>query len=302
MQMDFVPGFAVALVAAIAVGTIAFAVIGRMFPELSSREKERSRAAAQGEGGLQDKLVEVSNRLSRFLPAKAEDAIEYKDKIAQAGLKMAPETWHGIQLLSCAVVGILLGVLFLSAEGLDLAFKVLFVVAGFVFGWFMPGIFLWAKTNERREKIEKELPNTLELLTLSVRAGYPLTHGIKLVGQTETGELAKEFRTVDADVNLLGMDISLALERMQARCASDLVAGFCAAVIQAQRQGTSIARILDSQAKLARDTQYTRTMRKISTLSSKMSFIIIFAFLPPLFAILVVPGLVNTVSNLSGVF
>ena len=139
----------------------------------------------------------------------------------------------------------------------------------------------------------------LELLALSVKAGYPLSHGIKLVGKVGTGELAKEFRTVDADVNLLGMDIDRALDRMKSRCGSDSVAAFCSAVIQAQRQGTSVTRILGAQAKLARNEQYAKTMQKINSLSNKMTPIVILVFIPLVVAIVLVPSIVQIIGQLA---
>lgn len=285
------------MVVATAVGTLAVSFIGKRFPEFSKRNKERELAAKKNDS-FQDSLVDVGNKLSRFLPAKAEDEHEYRDKLAQAGLRYSPETWNGIRLLVCAVVGCLGLLLFVPSDSIDPVFKLLLSVGSFVAGWYLPSLFLWALAGNRREEIDKELPSTLELLALSVKAGYPLSHGIKLVGQVGEGELAKEFRTVDADVNLLGMDIDKALDRMQKRCGTESVSAFCAAVIQAQRQGTSITRILGSQAKMARDAQYARTMEKINSLANKMTPIVILVFVPLIVVVVLVPSFVNIIGQL----
>lgn len=298
--MDIFMGLLIAAFFAVLAGVAATAIIGSKFPEFSKRSKERASAAKkQDDGGLMKSLADAGNKLSSILPAKAEDEAEYRDKLAQAGLKMAPETWHGIQILSVLVIGGLLSALFIFSSDIDLPFKVLLVAASFVAGWFVPSILLWAMTSQRSEEIDKELPSMLELLALSVKAGYPLSHGIKLVGKVGTGELAKEFRTVDADVNLLGMDIDRALDRMKSRCGSDSVAAFCSAVIQAQRQGTSVTRILGAQAKLARNEQYAKTMQKINSLSNKMTPIVILVFIPLVVAIVLVPSIVQIIGQLA---
>lgn len=299
--MNYLFAFAVTLFFAVLAGVIAFAVIDSKFPEFSKRGKERVAAAAkrEGDGGIMKSLSEAGNKISKILPAKAEDEAEYRDKLAQAGLKLAPETWHGIQILSAIVIGALFSMMFVFSSSIDLPFKVLLVIASFAAGRFIPQILLWALSSQRSEEIDKELPSMLELLALSVKAGYPLSHGIKLVGKVGTGELAKEFRTVDADINLLGMDIDRALDRMKARCGSDSVSAFCSAVIQAQRQGTSVTRILGSQAKLARNEQYAKTMQKINSLANKMTPIVILVFIPIIVAIVLVPSIINIVSQIA---
>lgn len=299
--MDILIGLAVAVAAAAAAGVVCLALVNRQFPELSTREKARRKAAEQREEqnqGLKDAITKAGGRLSKLLPAKAEDEAEYRDKLAQAGVAMQPETWNGIRILSTIVVGGGLALLAIMSEDTALILKAALAAAALALGWFLPQILLWAIANGRSEEIDKELPSMLELLALSVKAGYPLAHGIKLVGKVGKGELAKEFRTVDADINLLGMDTSRALERMNARCNSDSVSAFCAAVVQAQKQGTSVTRILGSQAKLARNEQYARTMQKINALANKMTPIIILVFIPIIVAIVLVPSFVNIIGQL----
>ncbi len=297
--MDMITGIVIAVVAAAIAGVICLALIGKQFPEISRREKSREAAAKQRDGqGLKETIQSAGNRLSKILPAKAEDEAEYRDKLATAGLAMQPETWNGIRILSAIVVGAIFTVVVIVSTETAIPLKVLGVLAAIVAGWFVPQVFLWAIANGRREELEKELPSMLELLALSVKAGYPLSHGIKLVGKVGKGELAKEFRTVDADINLLGMDTARALERMNARCGSETVAAFCSAVVQAQKQGTSVTRILGSQAKLARNEQYARTMQKINALANKMTPIVILVFIPLIVLIVLVPSFVNIIGQL----
>lgn len=299
--MDILTGIIFAVVAAAIAGVICLALVNKQFPEYSKREKSRQAAAkareSQGQG-LKETIAAAGNRLSKILPAKAEDEAEYRDKLAMAGLAMQPETWNGVRMLSVIVFGGGALVLVIFSAETSIPLKIVAGLAGAVGGWFVPQLFLWAIANGRREELEKELPSMLELLALSVKAGYPLSHGIKLVGKVGKGELAKEFRTVDADINLLGMDVSRALERMNARCGSETVAAFCSAVVQAQRQGTSVTRILASQAKLARNEQYARTMQKINALANKMTPIVILVFIPLIVAIVLVPSFVNIIGQL----
>lgn len=288
-----------ALVAAAAAVAVVTSIMSSKFPEFTTREKKRKEAAAAPKRDLKEDVLKVGNRLSRILPSTAEDAAEDRDRLAQAGLRMPQETWRGVQILAAAAVGAGGTVLFGLSSSMDVWLKIVLAAASFVGGWWLPNLFLWALTSTRRETIEKELPSTLELLCLSVRAGYSLERGIKLVSTASDGELAKEFRQVDADINLLGMDLARALKRMQGRCGVPAVNSFVGAVIQAQQQGTNITRILTSQAKLARDAQYTRTMEKVKALANKMTPVVILVFIPMIILIVLLPAGVDILSQLS---
>lgn len=297
--MDILAGFLIAAFLAVAAGLGASALIASRFPELKKERRPKERRPDDRDASPLEAIGRIGDRLASLLPAKAEDEADYRGKLARAGLSMSAGTWHGVQMLSAIVVGSLLTLLLVAPSDMGILAKALLAAASFAAGWFVPQVLLWARTNERTEEIDKELPSTLELLALSVKAGYPLTHGIKLVGKVGKGELAKEFRTVDADINLLGMDTARALERMRSRCGSDSVAAFSAAVVQAQRQGTAVTRILGSQAKLARDEQYAKTMQRINALANKMTPIVILVFIPLIVAIVLVPSFLNILSQMA---
>lgn len=285
------------LTAAAAVALVTMFVNGK-FPEFTQREKSRKEDAAERRDETKKKVLGFGTRLAQLLPSRAEDAEVDKDKLAQAGLKMPQETWRGVQILAAAGVGAVGFLIFGLSDSTELPMKALCIAGCVVGGWWLPNLFLYAMRSTRQEEIEKQVPSTLELLCLSVRAGYSLERGIKLVGQEGKGELAQEFRQVDADVNLLGMDLRRALERMSARCGTPLVKSFSNAIIQAQEQGTSVVRILQSQAVMARDAQYTKTMKKVKALANKMTPVVILVFIPLLCAIVLIPSAVQIVGQL----
>lgn len=297
--MDIAPMLA-ATAAAVCAAALANALVMRAFPEITRRERDRHEAAEEHGRRRRERAKRLAGRLAGLLPAKAEDAAMDRDRLAQAGLRVPEETWRGIRLASAVVVGAAGSALFVLSPDTDLAQKVVLAAASFAAGWFLPQLLLWARANERREAIEREVPAALELLCLAVRAGYSLERGIKLVGREGTGEIAREFRQVDADVNLLGMDLPRALRRMAGRCGTPGVTAFCAAITQAQAQGTSVTRVLASQARLARDAQYTATMKKVNSRANMMTPVVILVFIPMMCAIVIVPAALDLIGQLSG--
>lgn len=302
--MELLTGAALAAVGAAVAGTGAFAVTDRVFPEFSKREQERRRAAtakAPEKKAEKEKsaLAKIGDRVARLAPVKGDDAAEYRDELARAGLTMSPSTWHGVRIAVAIGIGALMCILLIAQPELSVPAKIVFCVAAALVAWAMPILMLRVKATKRSEQLEKELPEALELLSMSVKAGYTLNHAIRLVGNTGSGAIAKEFALASSDINLLGMELEQALSRMAKRCGTPSVTSFCSAMAQADKQGTSVVRILAAQAKMARDDQYTKTMEKINKLSTKMTPLIIFTFIPIVMVIAAAPQIL-TIKNSIG--
>jgi tight adherence protein C len=129
------------------------------------------------------------------------------------------------------------------------------------------------------------------------------------MGRTGKGALAEEFRLVDKEINVLGITASQALDRMAKRCNSKYITSFCISVAQAQELGTSVQRVLQSQAKLARDAMYSQKMEKINKIPNHMFPIIILTFIPAVVIIALAPSigtiftsLADMTGSLSGTF
>ena len=227
-------------------------------------------------------------RLGSLRPVQAKDARSYRDRLAQAGLHIDLSTWRGIQVVS-AGIGVLFGVAMITSQ-LDAAHIFLGAIICFL-GIAGPNLVLTSLVRDRKNKIKSTLASTLELLSITVKSGYPLERGLRLVGQTAQGPLADEFRQVDTDVNLLGMSLERALKRMSKRCDTPAVSSFTTALIQAAKQGTSVSRVLDAQARIARNEHYADLQEKVNKLPAKlvvpifgiMMLIIVIALVPPVY-------------------
>lgn len=300
--MEPLTGAALAAVGAAIAGTGAFAITDRVFPEYSKREQDRRRIATAKAPGQKDEsksaLMKLGNRFARLAPVKSEDAAEYRDELAKAGMSMSPSTWHGVRIATALAAGAIMCALLIAQPAINVPAKIVLCLAAALIAWALPVMVLRIKADKRSEQLEKELPEALELLSMSVKAGYTLNHGIRLVGSTGTGSIAKEFALTSSDINLLGMELDQALSRMAQRCGTPSITTFCSAMAQADKQGTSVVRILAAQAKMARDDQYTKTMEKINKLTTKMTPFIIFTFIPIVAVIAAAPQVLSIINTI----
>lgn len=254
-------------------------------------ENSKARNSSSSNNVRQKRMRQASKAMSRIgelAPLATSDSDNLHNKILRAGLFLEPGVWRGIQLTSAAA-GVLLGVGML-AQGAD-AGHILFAVLFAFLGTCGPNLMLNSLARDRRAKIASSMASTLELLSITVRSGYPLERGMRLISTTSQGPLADEFRQVDADMNLLGMSPERALRRMDDRCRVPSVTSFCTSLIQAAKQGTSISRVLDAQARTARNEHYAAMQERVNKLPAKlvapifaiMMLIIVIALVPPVY-------------------
>lgn len=266
--------------------------------------QERMEAAIAGRSEKDPLWLKIASSLSGIVPLKREAKKELADRLGKAGINMDAETWHGLRLT-------------VPFFGIIVAFIITAVLSGitgsFIYGIISgaiilvcsiggPEFYLRDKTKKRKFQIESEMAADLEMLSITVRAGYPLTRGFQLIGNKTEGALAEEFRRVDSDINRLGMDSERALNRMRARSTSQMLNSFAMSVIHALRQGTSISRTLEAQAKLALNEHYNRTMIRVNKLPGKMTPIIFVCFLPSIVVLALAPMIANAIGAFTQFF
>lgn len=121
-------------------------------------------------------------------------------------------------------------------------------------GGLLPVSFVKFKVKKRRKKLEKQLPDTLTLLSSTLKAGYSFLQGIDAVGNEAEEPLAGEFRRTVNEARL-GRDVDDALDDLAERVGSvDLL--WAVVAIKIQREvGGNLAELLQTVA----DTMTART-------------------------------------------
>ena len=147
------------------------------------------------------------------------------------------------------------------------------LLPGYLGGVLLGGSFLFApylllRQRERKSlaKFDEQLPETLDLLSRSVRAGHALTAGFEIVAQEMEEPTRSEFGAVMDEINL-GLSFREALENMCTRVPSRDLRFFAIAVMVQKETGGNIAEILDKISTLIRER--VEFKRQVSTLTAE---------------------------------
>lgn len=195
-----------------------------------------------------------------------------------------------------ALAGALAGIVLLSNSltSTNIALAVFITV----FFYFVPDLLVYNKGIKRQQAIELELPNTLDQMLISVEAGLGFESAMARAGAYGGGPLAQELMRTLQDIQV-GRPRQEAYESMAARSSVQDLRGFVRAVVQADKYGIGIAKVLRAQAKDARVKRRQRAEEKAMKLPVKVLFPLIFFIFPVLFIVLLGPAAINIIEALS---
>jgi tight adherence protein C len=156
-------------------------------------------------------------------------------------------------------------------------------------GWYLPRIWLYDMVTKRHHSITRALPYNLDLLTLSVEAGLDFAQAVgKVVEKGRQGPLADELRIVLKTIKL-GKTREDALRTMSERVQLPSLSSFVNALIQADRMGTSLGKILRIQSTQLRIERTNRAEKLANEAPVKLLFPLIFFIFPTVFMVLFGP-------------
>lgn len=220
-------------------------------------------------------------------------------EIESAGLPMRPAT------LVVATVGGGAGLTGLAlfaamdAPTMSPPMRLLLVMLAAGTGFAGPITWVRGRATRRQQAIQRALPDTLDLIVVSVEAGLGLEAAFARITEQQDDPLALELRHVLADINL-GIARREALQAMARRARSPGVSSLVAAVLQAERTGMGIAQVLRTQASHLRTIRRQRAEEAAMKAPLKMLFPLIFFIFPSLFVVVLGPAVLNLMESMSG--
>ncbi len=174
-------------------------------------------------------------------------------------------------------------------------------IVGFGIGFLLPEFWLGNKIKARQKVILKMIPDTLDLLTISVRAGLGFDGALAKVVEKLPGPLTDEFRRALAEVRV-GKARREALRDMVPRTNVQPLSNFIGAIIQAEQLGVSISKVLQVQSEQLRIERRQRAEEMAARAPIKMLFPLVGCIFPSLFIVILGPALISIVKTMgSGV-
>ena len=219
-------------------------------------------------GGLDDKTT-VFSKVLENLPALA-------DYLDQADVQMQPSKF-GFICLACFASGI--GICSMTPVPILLGPILGVMLVGLPIGWVM------MKRKRRLAKFGKQMPEALELLGRSLRAGHSLNAGFGLVASEMEAPLATEFGRAFEEQNF-GIPLDEAIEDMAKRIPNMDLRFFATAVILQRQTGGDLAEILDKISHLVRERLMILGQIQALTGEGRMSGAVLLALPPVLFLVM----------------
>jgi tight adherence protein C len=159
-------------------------------------------------------------------------------------------------------------------------------------GYAVPGVFVSGRARRRRDAVSSQLPDTLDLLAVSVEAGLGFDGAVAKVTEHMEGPLTEEFSLTLGEMRI-GEARQDALKKMAERVATPEVATFTRAIIQADQLGISLGRILRVQAAETRLKRQAAAEEKAMKAPIKMLFPTVAFIFPAMFIVVLGPAFIN---------
>ena len=303
------------VIAALAAGGILLIVIGlagsspvdpvqARLTQLGSMQAKNLEELELQQPFIERTLRPLANRLSGRISSMASSSFSEKTekRLALAGnpgdLRVAD--WLGIQAVGAIIVAILFFFLFAIVGILGFPFFIgglLMPVVGALFGYTIPEFWLGRKVKARQKAVLLMIPDALDLLTISVRAGLGFDAALGKVVEKLAGPLSDEFRRALAEVRV-GKARRDALRDIVPRTEVVPLTNFIGAIIQAEQLGVSISKVLQVQSEQLRIERRQRAEEQAAKAPIKMLFPLVGCIFPSLFIVILGPAIILIVQNL----
>jgi tight adherence protein C len=263
----------------------------------------QSQRDAETRRSVNDRIVgpltaKVAGVTQKFLPRTDPNVIANRLMAAGLARSMSPQMYLALKG-GLVVVSVLLGVTVLFSGAVPPAMGMLIALGGSAIGYIAPDFFINTRTRARRDLMQMELPNVLDLLCVSVEAGLGFDAAVAKLSERMVGPLVEEFGLVLHEMRI-GESRSEALKNMSERVDVREVSQFCRAIIQADQLGIALSRILRVQSHDMRVRRQLAAEEKAMKAPVKMLFPTVLFVFPSMFVVALGPAALNLMQTFSG--
>ena len=236
--------------------------------------------------------------LSRIvMPSSDEEQSNVRLRLTNAGYRQphAQTVFMGSKTV-LAVIGLLVGLLVGWSQQMQTGMLVGAALGGAGLGLMLPNFWLSSAVSGRQQKIRHGLPDTLDLLVVSVESGLALDAAFKRVGDEMApvhAELSEELRIATMETQM-GLRRAEALENMARRTAVDELRSLVSVIVQAEKFGTSIAKALRNQADALRTKRRLAAEERAQKTAVKLMIPLVLFIFPAMGVVLAGPAIIST--------
>lgn len=277
--------------------TFAFGSAGRagVAAALTAIDTVYAPGAVTRDDNLRDRVGKPSGRaLARFAKAltPASAAAWLRRWLDYAG---NPAAWPPERLMEAQALGLIvfaIGCGGITAMVGGVGATIVMIVVGALFGFWLPFVLVYDAGVRRQDQIRRQLPDALDLLTVSVEAGLGFDAALTQVAAAMPGPLSREISRVLQEMQM-GVRRGDALRGLGARTRVVELRTVAVAVVQATELGIPIAGVLREQAAQMRLRRRQRAEEQARKVPVKIVVPLVLCILPSLFIIVIGPGVIS---------
>ena len=204
----------------------------------------------------------------------------------------------GMRVLA-VTAGLALVVLLALTRGLDLRL-VLGATMLILMAWYAPYVRLQRRARLRLERIDREVPELVDLLVTTVEGGVGFAAGLQLASRSIEGPLGQELRLALREQSL-GLTPEETLRNLSLRVDSPATRAFTQALVQGESLGVSIGTILRDLATDMRKRRRQAAEERAQKTPTKILFPLIALILPATFILTLGPVMMEALDFFASV-
>ena len=239
----------------------------------------------------------LSSTTSRFTSSSFTARTEKSLALAGNPGELRVPDWLAVKAIAAVVFAILFFLIFTFLLNTGFVMGIALGAVGVVVGYIVPEFWLGRRVKARQKAILIQIPDALDLLTISVRAGLGFDAALGKVVEKMQGPLIDEFRRALAEVRV-GKARRDALRDIIPRTEVVPLTNFIGAIIQAEQLGVAISKVLQVQSEQLRIERRQRAEEMAAKAPIKMLFPLVGCIFPSLFIVILGPAIILIVKTL----
>ena len=245
---------------------------------------------------LKPLLDKISVITQKYTPVRKRDFIEKKLDYAGRPFGWNSEDYLAVQYASAIGIAIMVFIISLSTTA-GLGMRISISIIALLLGYLFVDIVLTMSINGRQKAIERELPDVLDLLTISIEAGLGFDAAVQRVVQKSKGPLSGEFNQSLQEMRM-GKTRRDSLKDLGERNGVDDLTKFVEAIVQADQLGVSLGNVLRNQSDQMRILRRQRVEEKAMKAPVKMLLPLVIFIFPTIFVVVLAPAMIQLMETL----
>lgn len=249
---------------------------------------------------LKKRFMDWLSSLGSFALKDQAGVSQWRAALIQAGFRHpnAPAIYFGLRALAAFTLPLAyMAWPILQGKTRPINLFVAILMAGA--GYFLPNYLLEVRTRKRQDRIDKTLPDVLDLMIVSMEAGLSLQATLNRVAEEirlVSRDLYSELQITNAEMRT-GLPREVALKNLGERTGVQSVKSLVALMVQSEKMGSSISQALRTHADFIRVQRGQRAEEIAAKLPVKILFPLMVCILPALFIVIIGPAALQICRN-----